>query len=291
MVNVVVIEFALLNVTLPDVASHRTNLFPGTGVAVSVTVVLLCAAPEFGSAVPREVLFEVTVTWRPKAKFALTDTAPVGIVNVAVVENRFLILAFVKPLGAVSTSQLASAYPDGGLAVIVTVTSRATAIDALAEGVAVTVFVFVALSVAEAPETLFTFRVTAWPVASKTARILTALFGIVKVSGLAVESLRLVTPLEVVVHRTNLCPVSGVAVRLTVEPNGAAPELLTGLAVPIELLLDATVNWWPAANTASIDTLPEEGITNVAFCVKLLAIARLDGVIARQCESAYPADG
>jgi len=242
MVNVVVIEFALLNVTLPDVASHRTNLFPGTGVAVSVTVALLCAAPEFGSAVPREILFEVTVTWRPKAKFALTDTAPLGIVNVAVVENRFVMLAFEKPLGAVSTSQLESAYPDGGMAVIVTVASRDTAIDALVEGVAVTAFVFVALITAEAPEMLFTFRVTAWPVTSKTARILTALFGIVKVSGLAVESLRPVTPLEVVVHRTNLCPFSAVAVRLTVVPNGAAPELLVGLAVPIETLLDATVN-------------------------------------------------
>ena len=66
-------------------------------------------------------------------------------------------------------------------------------------------------------------------------------------------------------QRTNLYPLAGEAVMLTVEPFAAAPELFAGLAVPMVVLLDVTVNWWPAANTASMDTLPEVGIVNVAF--------------------------
>jgi len=49
-------------------------------------------------------------------------------------------------------------------------------------------------------------------------------------------------PLEEVSHCTNLCPEAGVAVRFTVEPFTATPELLVGLAVPIELLFEVIVN-------------------------------------------------
>jgi len=148
-------------VKLPDTISHRTNRFPVVGVAVNVTVVLFCAAPEFGVAVPRELLFDVTVTWRPAAKLALTDTAPVGIVNDALAENRLLMLEFVNPLGDVIISQFASAYPDGGLADKFTVVFCGTFIEALAEVVAVTALIFVAPTLAVAPVTLFTFSVTA----------------------------------------------------------------------------------------------------------------------------------
>ena len=109
-VNDAVVELGLLIVTLPEVTSHRRNLFPVVGEAVNVTVVLFCAAPELGAAVPSAVSFDVTVTWRPSAKLALTDTAPFGIVKDALGENLLVMLEFVKPLGGVPiTSQFESA--------------------------------------------------------------------------------------------------------------------------------------------------------------------------------------
>jgi len=219
MVNVAVVELGLLIVTLPDTTSHRTNLFPDVGEAVSVTVVLFRAAPEFGAAVPSAESFVVTVTWRPSAKLALTDTAPEGMVKDAAAEKRLLMLEFENPLGGVPMiSQFASAKPDGGLADICTVTFCGTVIDALVEGVAVTALMFVALRMADAPLTLFTFSVTAWPVGSKMARIFTELLGIANDAGFEVESFSAERELDEVSQRTNLCPEAAVAVMLTVEP-------------------------------------------------------------------------
>ena len=114
MVNQVEALVALLNVrVVGETASQRTNLCPVAAVAVRLTLWPLTCAPVSGVAVPIAVLLELTVTGLPPAsQTALIDTAPLGIVNVAVCENLLLMLAFVKPLGGVgvvTTSQRASA--------------------------------------------------------------------------------------------------------------------------------------------------------------------------------------
>ena len=109
-VNELVAEVGLFIVRLPEITSHLTKLFPVVGEAVMETDALFCAAPDVGKATPSAVLFDVTVTWRPKAKFALTDTVPLGIVNEALAEYRLAILELENPLGGVPiTSQFESA--------------------------------------------------------------------------------------------------------------------------------------------------------------------------------------
>jgi len=90
----------------------------------------------------------------PAAKFALTDTAPDGIVNVVEVENLLASVTAVSP-DPVRTSQCERAFPDGGVAVNVTAAPGVILVVSLTPEVAVTAVAFGALILACAPAILF----------------------------------------------------------------------------------------------------------------------------------------
>jgi len=144
------------------------------------------------------LLFLVTVTPFPDSKTALTSTDLLGILNVAVVDVELLIVTFWPPE---TNSHRTNLYPLLGVAVRVT-------------------FVFCAppagVAIAVPHALLFLITVTLFP-ASKTALTSTALFGILNVAVVDVELL-IVTPWppDTNSHLTNLYPLLGVAVRVTV---------------------------------------------------------------------------
>ena len=158
------------------------------------------------------------------------------------------------------------------------ITSAAVALPTLA--VAVPIFKL---------DVLFVLTVTVWPVASKTALTVTSLLfeGITNVVVVLFAFAKVMFVGETDSQRTNLNPVAGVAVSVTVWPFIAAPVL--GTAVPIVMLLVlfvVTLTALPGSKTACTVTA-EFGIVNDAFEENLFVILAFDiPATACQCESA-----